>query len=108
MPISDWQDMMPSTVTLEAVSARDDYGKPSSYAAAETYLAHVQYKAMKVTSRVTGADVVASGAVWLNEVVTSLSVDDRLTLPDGSTPPIQSWDIGYDENGPHHTKIYFG
>lgn len=108
MAISDWHDMMASTVTLEAVLTRDDYGKPATYDTAETYLAKLQYKAQKVNSRVTGADVVASGAVWLDELVTDLTVDMRLTLPDGTTPPIVSWDVAYDESGPHHTKIYFG
>lgn len=106
MPISDFLDMMSATVTLAAVQSRDDYGAPS-FAAAVSYKAHVQYKAMRVTSRVTGHDVLASGAVWLGTLVTVLTVDMKLTLPDGSTPRIQSWDIGMDEVGNHHTKIYF-
>jgi len=108
MPISDWLDLMCSTVTYEAVASRDDYGKPITYSAPVSYRAFVSNKRSRVVSRVSGTDVMSNGHVILNGIISSISPDDRLTLPDGSTPVLLNWGTANDENGPHHTRIYFG
>ena len=108
MPISEWEDLMPATVTYEAVQTRNDYGKPTVYSTAVTYKARVSYKLRRVISRVNNQDAVSNTQLWVNAVITGLSPDDRITLPDGSTPRILNWDTPQDEDGDHHTKIYFG
>ena len=107
MPVSDWLDLMPFTITYEAVATRDEYGKVITYATAVSYRARVTYKHMRVASRATGQDVIASIQVWLNGVISTINVDDRVTLPDGTTPLIVSWDLVSDETGNHHVKIFF-
>lgn len=107
MPINDWLDMMPATVTYEAVSTRNDYGKPTAYAAAVSYRARIRYKTRRVVSRVSGEDVVASGSIIVNGVISGIKPEDRITLPNGTTPKIASWDTVMDEDANHHTKIYF-
>lgn len=107
MPISDFLDLMPFTVTYEAAATRDAYGKVSTYAAAISYRARVTYTHKRVVSRATGQDVVSSTQAWLAGVIAMLNVDDRITLPDGTTPLIISWDLSTDEKGNHHTKVFF-
>ncbi len=108
MAISDWLDLMPSTVTHEAVATRDEYGKPATYATAASYRARVSSSHKRINSRVTGQDVTASVQVWLNGIISSINVDDRITLPNGTTPQILSWDVPSDETGEHHMKVYLG
>jgi hypothetical protein len=106
MPITDWLDVMPSTVTLEKATSVNDYGKPTTFAAPATYRARISFKRHLVRSRVNGEDVLATGAVWLAGVA-EVSAFDRLTLPGNLQPDIVDWQTVYDENGPHHTKISF-
>ena len=104
--VADWLDLMPATVTYEAVATRNEYGKVLTYADSVDYRARVTYKHQRVASRATGQDVIASIQVWLNGVIPTINVDDRVTLPDGTTPLIVSWEMPTDEVGNHHTKLF--
>jgi streptogramin lyase len=116
--ITEWADCMPSTVTLEAFSDRDDYGKPS-YAAAVSYKARVIYQSKMIVGQGSGEaanlETTANGVVWFgpptanpsSTVPPDVTVEDRITLPDGSTPNIMRVDQFQDEEGDHHTKVYF-
>jgi hypothetical protein len=104
MPISDWLDLMPHTVTYAAKSGEDAYGKPT-HGTGTDYTARVTYTHKRVATP-DGMEVVASVQVWLNGTLSSISVDDKITLPDGTTPKIVSWDTATDEDGSHHTKLY--
>lgn len=106
MPIADWLSLMPFTVVYEAAGTRNEFGKVTTYAAPVSYRARVTYKHMRVASRATGQDVIASVQIWIAGIITALNVDDRITLPDGSTPLILSWDLATDETGNHHVKVY--
>ena len=106
MPVSDWLALMPATVTYEAVLTRDEFGKPATYDTAVDYRARVTYSHKRVASRAMGQDVISSIQVWLNGIITTINVDDRITLPDGTTPLLISWDMPTDETGEHHCKLY--
>lgn len=106
MPVSDWLDLMPHTVTYEAVTARDEYGKPSAYATAVSYRARVTNTRKRVPGQNGVQDLISSCQVWINGVISGLGYDDRITLPNGSRPLIASWDTPTDEVGYHHMKIY--
>ena len=106
MSVSDWADMLNQTVTYKALSSRDSYGAPT-YGAATSYDARVVYKS-KFLRKSDGADVMATGAVWL-QGAPAVSPEGLLTLPDGTTPPILSVERFPDETDAyHHTKVYFG
>ncbi len=108
MAISDWSDVMPDTITHEAVLTRDEYGKPATFDTIVSYQARVTGANKRVPSRTPGGqDAIASVAVW-SAKISGLKLDDRITLPDGTTPPILSYDHVGDEKGDHHTKILFG
>jgi hypothetical protein len=103
--LADLADLMPATVVIAPTTGRDDFGKPS-YGAGVSYKGRVVYKNIKVASRVTGEDVVASGFIVLSGLPV-LHIDDRVTLEDGTTPLMHAWDQIPDEDGPLYSKIYF-
>lgn len=105
--ISDFLDLMQDTITMQLVTVRDGFGKPT-YGAATSYRARVVYKSMRTTNRFSGQDAVAAGAVWIAGVILPGDIDDKVTLPDGSTPKILYWEEYPDEVGNHHTKLLFG
>jgi tRNA G18 (ribose-2'-O)-methylase SpoU len=109
MPITDWTDLMPHTVTVAALSSRDAYGKPTR-AAATSYTARVTYKTQRVASQRlsdSSGDVLSRGFVILAGTP-NVGVDDLITLPDSSTPVILAVDRISDEDGLLYTKVYFG
>ncbi len=110
MPISDFADMMSSTVTIAPVSSHDRYGKPT-YGAAVSYKARISYK-QRWIRRSGEREVLSRGEVWTNGT-DAVDAQDKLTLPAGSpgslTPPILDVQQPTDEAGLiHHTKIIFG
>ena len=106
MDINDFKHMMPHTVVHTPLASRDSYGvitygTPVSYS-----YSRVVYKSSQVRSA-TGEVTMARGTVWFTAVV-DLDVNDKLTLPDASTPPLISWDTYPDDSGNLYTKAYFG
>ena len=108
MPISDWLDMMPDTVQIKLCIGYNAFGEPILQDSATSYRARVSYKQRRVTSRVSGLEVISSGEVWVNGILSDLTADAEITLPDDSKPIIVNWDISTDEVGTHHTKIILG
>lgn len=105
MPVSDWFELMPQTVTIAEFAGRDSYGKPM-YGSAIPFRARITYGPVNVRTS-TGNEVVARGVVWLGGTPV-MSPEDQLVFPDGSIPPIVSVDRVEDEFGPHHVKVFFG
>lgn len=104
---SDLLELMPHTITHRTFAARDAYGKAVFSGSGTSYRARVSYETKRTVSRVSGQDALANGVVWIAGTPT-LKLDDEITLPDGTTPPIINWEMISDENGPHHVKVYFG
>lgn len=107
MPVSDFLDLMPDTVTYTPVASRDQYGKPT-FGTARTYRARVVYKTIRTSSMVSGQETIAAGEVWLAGTLAPPDVDDKITLPNGATPIILNFERFTDDEGVHHTKILFG
>ena len=111
MPISDFEDMMGSSVTVAPLTGKNNYGKPT-YGTTVTYKARISYRNrwLRQSDR---QEVLSRGEVWTNGV-TPVANEDQLTLPAGSpgptlTPPILDVQQPQDEDGNvHHTKIIFG
>ncbi len=104
MPISDWSDCFPQTITHAAFNARDEYGKPS-FDSGVSFDARIVFK-QKLVRKKDGSEIMSRGSVWIlgNPVITS---EDQITFPDGSTPPILSYEQPSDEDGAHHVKVFF-
>ena len=100
--------MMPHTVTVEPHSGRDQYDAPS-YGTAQTIAnSRVVYRRRWIR-RADGTEVMSRGVVWLGAIPSPvIDPEVRITLPDGSTPPVLDVEELPDEDGAHHIKVTFG
>lgn len=105
MSVADWLDLMPATVTVQTFVGRDSYGT-ASYGSPITFSARVTYKNDYIRVA-TGEQVVSRGHIWI-ATVEDVTVQDLITLPDGTTPPLLAVEQIADESGPLYTKVYFG
>jgi hypothetical protein len=53
-----------------------------------------------------GRTITSSATVIIDTIDDSISITSRITLPDGSTPPIRRVVVPTDENGKSHTEVY--
>lgn len=107
---SSLEDLMPHTVMLSSIASVDQYAKPT-YGTSITYTARVIEKMERVVD-MNGYDSLSNTVVWIapNETYGLPVVDShtRITLQDGSNPPILNFEKIPDETGYHHIKIYCG
>jgi len=127
MSVLDWVDMMPFTVRRRTPVSFDDYGKPLYTGDYSYYRARIVYKFTKVTSVITGQDVLANTTVWLGPqtsepsllfgeilfgedgqpiTLSTIAANDEITLPDDKVGEILNWEVQSDEVGLHHVKIF--
>lgn len=103
--IEDLLDFMPETILHAAPGGFNEYGQ-SIPGPVTAYRARIAHRSRLVRDR-NGDTVAARGSVWLaNGPV--VGVEDQITLPDGSTPPILAVDDLSDETGARFVKIIFG
>jgi hypothetical protein len=97
--------LLTDTVTQAAwTGAQDVYGAPT-YAAPVTLPARVQWVTRRITTA-TGEERTARAQIFFDSTAT-IGLRDRLTLPDGTTPPLQAVGAVYDElGGLSHWEIY--
>ncbi len=103
--MNDFGDLMIDTVSHARPISRDGYGK-STFGADSMFLARITHGYRAIRSA-TGNFNMSRGIVWIINAPT-INADDRLTLPDGDTPPILNIARFFDDSGAHHTKVYFG
>jgi hypothetical protein len=102
--IEDLLDMLPHKVRLESLMGGDLYNKPG-YGNPVEVVARVVYEEQKTTDD-TGQEIVARGKVYLGGVF-GVTPKHRVTLPDGSQPPIVRVQKFPDETGDDHEVILF-
>jgi len=95
--------MMPDSVTIEPLSSRDTYGKPT-YGTGVVYQARVVRK-RKAYRRKDGTEAASSSVVYLGGV-SGATEQSRITLPDVTQPVIGAVNLYPDELGAHHEVIY--
>lgn len=105
MAASDFLDMMPATITHNPLSSRDEYGAPT-YTSGSDYRARIVTKDTIVRGH-DGAELVSRLQCWIAGTP-SISPEDQIVLPDGTSPPIFNVEKFTDETGDHHVKVYFG
>ena len=96
--IDDFLDLMPSTFQIEPYLGRDTYGVASYGSPPATYRGHKSDKTHFIRGP-SGEQIVARGTAWLATYGAVISVEDRLTLPDGTQPKILDVNGGDDETG---------
>jgi hypothetical protein len=99
-------EIMVDTITIAAVSTRDAYGKHTWGAVSTIPNCRVQTGNHKIIDS-TGAETIAAGMVYVPGSPT-LGLFDKVTLPDGSQPPVLVVDRVGDESGSNHTVIHYG
>ena len=99
-------DIMIETITLASVSAKDSYGKRTWNSASSITNCRVQSGTYKVRDS-AGVEVIAQGKVYVPGSPT-VTVNDKLTLPDSTTPPILAIDRLGDQDSAHHVVLYYG
>jgi len=99
-------ELMPSTATVFTKSSRDAYGKVTFGATGTTFRCRVSDD-RNVTSGADQRDVIETGTIYCygNPTVT---VDDKIVLPDNTVIKVTQVSVVDDESGPHHTIIRFG
>lgn len=99
------QDMLTETVSLQHYTGMDQFGKPS-YGPASTHPARVAYRVTTLVNA-QGQERASNTTVYMDGTVT-ITVKDRLVLPDGTAPAIQDIYSPTDPlnpGGPDHHEI---
>lgn len=93
----EFLELMPSLFIIEPFVARDTYGKATYGPAPPPYSGHKSDKQQFIRAS-TGEQIVARGMIWISTAA-KITVNDRVTCPDGSQPKILDVDTGEDETG---------
>lgn len=102
----DFRDIMPHSVTVNALASKGADGAPVYSTSGSTYRARVKNIHRQVRDG-RGNVVMAAFEVWLAST-SILSAQSKYTLPSGQTPPVLSLAVIPDEDGHHHCKLLFG
>lgn len=108
-PISEFFDMMPDTVTIDAWVSYSVSGVPRYAGTPRTYRAYIEMKNHRVIDG-QGREVLAKGRVFMGTNVVC-DVKDKVTLPAEyvpRTPPIIAVNVVSDDEGNHHTTLEIG
>jgi len=98
--------LMNSNVTVSTRSGHNNYGEPT-YGSGSTYRARIHEKAGFVRTA-DGEVIEVTTEVWVNSTK-AFTVDDRVTLPNGTTPQVVAVNRPFDESGAqHHVKFLLG
>ena len=103
---SDFNSMLPHTITVRARASRNSDGSDTFSTAASSLTARV-VTTRKWVRNSEGTVVRASQEAWVASTGT-LAADSRYTLPDGTSPPVLVIESYADGDGTHHGRILFG
>ncbi len=106
----EFLELMPETITIEPVTGRDEYSA-RTFGTATSHRARVTTQVLRVLD-FNGNINLSQTVVWVaptpDAIPTDVLADARITLPDGTQPPLLSAAVVSDEDGPHHLKLMFG
>lgn len=101
----DFLQMSTQRITIDPLSTASNYGAPSySTSGSSGYFAYIEPGARTVVSA-RGVEEVTTAMLYVLSSSAGISVQDRVTLPDGRQPKILRSDIIYDERGQHHLEV---
>jgi hypothetical protein len=99
-------ELMPSTVTWYGVQSTDAYGKRTFSGASNSQRCRIQ-QTQNMTRDAEGKTVIEDGKVYFYGTST-IGINDRLLLPDGTEHVILTVETRNDEDGAHSTVATFG
>lgn len=103
---SAFLDLMPSTVTWYSQTSRDAYGKDTWSGTTNTQRCRIE-KSKGLTNTDDGQSVDEDGTVYFYGVST-IGINDKLVLPDGSTRIVLTINTHNDGDGSFVTVLTFG
>lgn len=103
--LADLSDLFGATIEHAPATGFNAYSDPV-YGTPTPYRARVLYRARLVRDR-NGQQSISRGEVWIAAPL-HVGLQDRITLPDGTTPNLIAAELLSDEAGPSHAHIYFG
>ena len=103
---SEFLDCMPQTIVVSTEASINKYGKVTFSTVGTTYAALIQAEQTLVRA-LDGTEKVAKTSLHINATGT-INPTDRIVLPDGTVRPILSIGTLSDDEGIHHTEIFFG
>lgn len=100
--------MMTSTLKVSTRTTINNYGEPSFATSTTNHRARIVHKPGYVRSG-EGEEVAYEHIAWVRSTGgTSITASDRVTMPDGTTPPVQRVERYADDDGPNHVKLFMG
>jgi hypothetical protein len=107
---SEFEEFYNDEVTRQEYTGQDGYGQPT-HGTAVTHYCRVVYKPQLL--RFSGAgevqgtvrEVVSTAQIFVKSIV-GWNLRDKVTMPDGTSPPILQIVTYPDEDGPHHEVIF--
>lgn len=98
--------LMASTVTISTRASHNNYGEPS-YGSGTGYRARIM-AADGFVRTASGENIEVTTVCWVRSTK-AFTVDDRVALPDGTTPQVVAVERPFDESGAqHHVKFSLG
>ena len=100
--------LMTSTLKVSTRTTHSNYGEPSFAATTASYRARIVEKPGYIRTG-EGEDIAYHTVAWVRSTgAVSITASDRVTLPDGSRPPVIAVERFPDEDLEHHVKLTFG
>jgi len=103
---AEFLSLMPSTVTVYPLASRNADGHTTFGTTGVRIRARVVYTPHTVRLP-DGRIGAAEGIAWLAST-SPLSIQSKYVLPDGSSPVVYAVENIPDEDGQHHSKVFFG
>jgi hypothetical protein len=104
----DLLELMPFTITIASVTSVDKFNK-RTYGSAVSYRCRIVARMEQVVTE-DGRQAQSSHILWVappaSGVIPNLRPNCKLTLPDGTTPPVLAIETYPDEDGNQHMKIF--
>jgi hypothetical protein len=105
---ANFLEMMPDTITFNATTATDKYGKKTFGGGNISVRCRLVDDTVLVKDS-EGQDIVSVGRAYLAGDYSTLTLGHKITLPNGATPVIVKIDSKNDTSATvHHTVVHFG
>ena len=105
---TDFLDLMPDTLKVNVLKgvSTDGYGTATYSATTQSYRCRVSEK-QELVRTFSGDEQLAKTVAWVNSSST-FGPWDKITLPDGTMPPLLNVSDVRDETGHNHSRLVFG
>lgn len=100
--------MMDSTIKVSTRTGHSNYGAPTFAGTTTNFRARIVHKPGYVRGA-ENEEVAYRHVAWVRSTGSvSITASDRITMPDGTTPPVVGVERYPDDDGPNHVKIFMG